>query len=184
LTASLSNRLELPILGSKPSLKKELRVIVEYGTVVELKGRQIALVLCQKNSACQHCPSSGACQIGDDGKSMTVETFNQIGAEVGERVKVVTSTKHFLQSSFILYILPVIGLLIGAIAGQLIAENTGVAVDPKLLSALIGVAFLIGTFLCIRVGTRALKREVFMPRIIEVRTEPEPQAKEQIEHGH
>ncbi|MCF6180120.1 MAG: SoxR reducing system RseC family protein [Geopsychrobacter sp.] len=159
-------------------------MIVEYGTIVELKGRQIASVLCQKQSACKHCPSSGACQVGDDGQSMLVEAFNVIGAEVGDKVKVVTTTKHFLQSSFILYIVPIIGLLIGAIAGQLIAENMAIGIAPALLSALLGVAFLIGTFLCIRVGTSALKREVFMPRIIEIQSEPDTQAKEQLEHGH
>ncbi len=159
-------------------------MIVEYGTIVELKGRQIAVVLCQKQSACKHCPSSGACQIGDDGKSMLVESFNQIGAQVGDRVKVVTSTKHFLQSSFVLYILPVIGLLIGAISGQLIAEYTQVAVDPQLLSALIGVAFMVGTFLSIRVGTRALKREIFMPKIIGLQPEPDTQANELLKNEY
>ncbi len=159
-------------------------MIVEYGTIVELKGRQIAVVLCQKQSACKHCPSSGACQIGDDGKSMLVESFNQIGAQVGDRVKVVTSTKHFLQSSFVLYILPVIGLLIGAISGQLIAEYTQVAIDPQLLSALIGVAFMVGTFLSIRVGTRALKREIFMPKIIGLQPEPDTQANELLKNEY
>lgn len=159
-------------------------MIVEYGTIVELKGRQIALVLCQKQSACKHCPSSGACQVGDDGQSMLVESFNQIGAEVGDKVKVVTSTKHFLQSSFVLYILPVIGLLIGAVAGRLIADNTQVGVEPELLAALIGVAFMVGSFLCIRLGTKALKREVFMPRIIGLENEPDTQARELLEHGH
>lgn len=150
-------------------------MIVEYGTIVELKEDQIAVVLCQKQSACQHCPSSSACQTGDDDKSMLVETFNQIGAQVGDKVKVVTSTKHFLQSSFVLYILPVIGLIIGAVTGQLISEHTDVAIDPQLLSALIGVAFMIGTFLSIRVGSRALKREMFMPRIISLQAEPDAQ---------
>ncbi len=159
-------------------------MIVEYGTIVELKGRQIAVVICQKQSACKHCPSSGACQIGDDGKSMLVEAYNQIGAEVGDKVKVVTSTKHFLQSSFVLYILPVIGLLIGAIIGQAIAENTDVALDPQLLAALIGVAFMVGTFLSIRVGTRALKREIFMPKITGLQAEPDTQANELLKHEH
>ncbi len=158
-------------------------MIVEYGTVVELKGREIAVVLCQKQSACEHCPSSGACQIGDDGKSMLVEGFNQIGADVGDRVKIVTSTRHFLQSSFVLYIIPIIGLLIGAVAGQLIGEKVDTGLEPALLSALLGVAFLVGTFLCIRVGTRALKREIFMPRIVEVHTEPETRTEEAHSHG-
>ena len=159
-------------------------MIIEYGTIVELKGRQVAVVLCQKQSACKHCPSSGACQVGDDGKSMLVESFNQIGAQVGQKVKVVTSTKHFLQSSFVLYILPVIGLLIGAVSGQLIAEHAEVGVEPQLLGALIGVAFMAGTFLSIRVGTRALKREIFMPRIIALQAEPDSQAEEQLKYEH
>ena len=159
-------------------------MIIEYGTIVELKGRQVAVVLCQKQSACKHCPSSGACQVGDDGKSMLVESFNQIGAQVGQKVKVVTSTKHFLQSSFVLYILPVIGLLIGAVSGQLIAEHAEVGVEPQPLGALIGVAFMAGTFLSIRVGTRALKREIFMPRIIALQAEPDSQAEEQLKYEH
>ena len=159
-------------------------MIVEYGTIVELKGREVAVVMCQKHGACEHCPSSGACQIGDDGRSMVVEAFNQIGAEVGERVKIVTSTKNFLQSSFMLYIVPVIGLLVGAISGQLIGERFDLGLDPKLLSALLGVAFMAGTFLCIRIGTRALKREIFMPRIVAVLPESETQAEELLKHGH
>ncbi len=159
-------------------------MIVEYGTIVELKEQQIAVVLCQKQSACQHCPSSSACQIGDDDNSMLVESFNPIGAEVGDRVKVETTTKHFLQSSFVLYILPVVGLLIGAISGQFIAENTQIAIEPQLLAALIGVAFMVGTFLSIRVGTRALKREVFMPKITERQSESDLQTKELQEDGH
>ena len=158
-------------------------MIEEYGTIVELKGKQIAVVLCQRNSACDHCPSSGACNIGDDSESMLVEATNLIGAKNGDRVKVATTTKHFLQSSFILYIVPIIGLLIGALIGQTIGEMTAVDLDPSLLSAILGVAFLAGTFLCIKVGTRALKREIFMPRIVEIQAQAETQA-DALQHGH
>ncbi|HEY5672470.1 MAG TPA: SoxR reducing system RseC family protein [Malonomonas sp.] len=158
-------------------------MIEEYGTIVELKGQQIAVVLCAKHSACEHCPSSGACQIGDDSETMLVEAFNQIGAKISDRVKVVTSTKHFLQSSFILYIVPIIGLLIGALIGQAIAEMTEVNLDPSLLSAILGVAFLAGTFLCIRIGTRAVKREIFMPRIVEIQARAATQA-DALQHEH
>lgn len=158
-------------------------MIEEYGTIVELKGREIAVVLCKRNSACDHCPSSGACRIGDDSESMLVEAFNPIGADISDRVKVVTSTKHFLQSSFVLYIVPIIGLLIGALIGQGIGEMTDVAVDPSLLSAILGTAFLAGTFLCIKIGTRALKREIFMPRITEIQAKEDTQA-DALLHGH
>lgn len=158
-------------------------MIEEYGTIVELKSKQVATVLCQRNSACDHCASNGSCQIGDDSQTMLVEAFNQIGAQVGERVKVVTSTKNFLQSSFVLYIVPIIGLLIGALAGQAIGESFSLGIDPNLLSAILGAAFLVGTFLCIRVGTRALSKELFMPRIIEIQPQADVQAEELL-HGH
>ena len=158
-------------------------MIEEYGTIVELKGREIAVVLCQKNSACAHCPSSGACQLGDDSKSMLVETFNVAGGRVGDRVKVVTTTKHFLQSSFMLYIVPIIGLLVGAFAGQWLGENLAIGIDPSLLSAIFGVIFLVGTFLGIRLGTRTLKREVFMPKIVAIEQQADTRA-DVLLHGH
>ena len=101
----------------------------------------------------------------------------------GDRVKVVTSTKHFLQSSFMLYIVPIIGLLVGAVAGQWLGESFSLGIEPTLLSALLGVAFLVGTFLCIRLGTRALSKELFMPRITEIQSQSDFQA-EELQHGH
>lgn len=158
-------------------------MLEEYGTIVELKGKQIAVVLCQRHSACDNCASNGSCQIGDDSTTMLVEAFNAIGAQISDRVKVVTSTKSFLQSSFMLYIVPIIGLLIGAIAGQLIGENYPIGIEATLLSAILGVAFLIGTFLCIRVGTRALSKELYMPRIVEIQPQADVQAEELL-HGN
>ena len=158
-------------------------MIEEFGTIVELKGKQTAVVLCQRNSACDHCPSSGACQLGDDSETMLVEALNPIGAKTGDRVKIATSTKHFLQSSFMLYIVPIIGLLIGALIGQELGERAVIDLDPSLLSALFGVVFLAATFLAIRFGTRALKREIFMPRIINIQAQADTQA-EALQHGH
>ena len=158
-------------------------MIEEFGNIVELKGKQVAVVMCKRNSACDHCPSSGACQIGDDSETMLVDAFNSIGAKIGDRVKIVTSTKHFLQSSFMLYIVPIIGLLIGALIGQAIGENYNLGIDPSLLSALLGVVFIVGTFLGIKIGTRSLKREVFMPRIVEIQSKVDRQV-EVLQHGH
>lgn len=158
-------------------------MIEELGIVVELKSKEIAVVLCKRNSACDHCPSSGACQVGDDSESMLVESFNDIGADIGDQVKVATSTKHFLQSSFMLYIVPIIGLLIGALIGQAVGEKFELGMDPSLFSALLAVIFLVASFLGIKIGTRAVKREAFMPQIVEIQSRPDTQADAQ-HHGH
>ncbi len=157
-------------------------MIEEYGTVVEIKEAGIAVVRCKRNSACDHCPSSGSCNVGDDSESMLVDAFNAIDAQVSDQVKVVTSTRHFLQSSFMLYIVPIIGLLIGALIGQTIGEKTALGIDPSLLSALCGVLFLAATFIAIRFGTRSVKREVFMPRIVEIQHQSDQQVDSL--HGH
>jgi sigma-E factor negative regulatory protein RseC len=143
-------------------------MIEEYGTVVELKGKYQAVVLCEKSSFCKSCASMEACHVGADNRSMLVDAHNTLGAEVGNRVKVVTSSKSFLQSSFLLYIVPLLALVLGAIIGQTVGERLEGGPDPNLLSAVIGVAFLVGAFLVIKVGSRAIPRENFMPRIAEI----------------
>jgi sigma-E factor negative regulatory protein RseC len=143
-------------------------MIEEVGTIVELKSKAIAKVLCTKSSMCEHCASAGLCHMGDDNRSMQVEALNSLGAEVGDRVRLVTSTRSFLQSSFILYIVPLIALVIGAVAGEMIGHHITVGIDPNLLAALIGTTSLAGSFVLIRVASRAIPRENYMPRITEI----------------
>jgi sigma-E factor negative regulatory protein RseC len=87
---------------------------------------------------------------------------------VGDRVKVATSSKTFLQSSFILYIVPLLFLIAGAVSGQVVGTMLEQGPDPNLLSAILGVAFLAGSFVLIRVGSRAIPKEITMPRVIEI----------------
>ncbi len=143
-------------------------MIEEYGTVIELTGEGIALVECAKNSACQHCAAADSCNMGscEEGQLIRVEVINALGAEVNDKVKVVTTTKNFLQSSLMLYIVPVISLVVGAGIGQLIGEQT--PYDASLVSALLGVVFLVLTFLGIRALTRNWQRERFMPKIVSI----------------
>jgi sigma-E factor negative regulatory protein RseC len=143
-------------------------MIEETGSIVELKGKQIAKVLCEKQSFCAHCASMESCQVGNDGRSRLVEAHNQLGAKVGDRVKLATSTRTFLQSSFILYIVPLLFLIVGAVSGQLVGSYVQLGIDPNLLSAILGVAFLCLSFVLIRVGSRAIPRETTMPRVVEI----------------
>jgi sigma-E factor negative regulatory protein RseC len=158
-------------------------MLEEFGNVVELKGKMVAVVLCQKGSFCKNCASMQSCQVSDDNRSMLVEAHNVIGAAVGDRVRLVTSSKSFLQSSFLLYIVPLIALIIGAAAGHIVGERMPAGPDPNLLAALIGTAFLVGSFFIIRIGSRAIPKESFMPRITEILSADEA-LQEDLKHGH
>jgi len=143
-------------------------MIEETGTIVELKGKHVAVVMCQKSSACQHCATAGACSLGDDNRSRLVDAHNPLGAGIGDKVRIVTSTRSFLQSSFVLYIIPIIALVIGAVAGKLVGEQFALGLDPNLLSAIFGIFFLVGSFVVIKVGSQALTAENYMPKITEI----------------
>jgi len=143
-------------------------MIEETGTVVELKGKHTAVVMCKKSSLCENCATSGSCVLGEDDRTRLIEAQNSLGAAVGDQVLIAATTKSFLQSSFLLYIVPLIALVIGAVAGKLVGEHLDAGLDPNLLSAIFGVFFMIGSFVLLRVGSSALEQESYMPKIIEV----------------
>ena len=143
-------------------------MIEEVGTVVELRSKMIAVVMCTKSSLCENCATNGNCALGDDDKTRLIEVQNPLAAEVGEQVRIATTTKSFLQSSFLLYIVPLIALVIGAIAGLLVGEKIPTGLDPNLLSAVFGVFFMCGSFVILRVGSNVLNKESYMPKIIEI----------------
>lgn len=143
-------------------------MIEEIGTVVELRGKHLVMVLCQKSSMCEHCATSGACHIGDDGRARMVEARNPLGAAIGDRVRVAVSTRSFLQSGFLVYIAPLIALVIGAVVGKLVGERLSGGPNPDLLSAIFGIFFLVGSFLLLKVGSRALSADAFRPQIVAI----------------
>ena len=143
-------------------------MIEEIGTVVELKSKHTAVVMCKKSSLCENCAANGSCIIGDDDHIRLIEVQNSLAATIGEQVRIATTTKSFLQSSFLLYIVPLIALVVGAVVGKLVGENLSTGLDPNLLSAVFGVFFMIGSFVILRVGSSTLSQEAYMPKIVEI----------------
>lgn len=143
-------------------------MIEEFGTIIEIKSPRIVVVECVKHSSCRHCPSSGACQLGEDNESMRVEALNRAEGRLHDQVKIVTSAGTFLRSSFLLYIVPILALLVGAYSGQELGPAIYPAADPSLLSALTGVVCLVLSFLLIRLLTRRLQREHYMPTVVAI----------------
>ena len=143
-------------------------MIEEIGIVVELKSKRTAMVMCKKSNLCENCATNSSCILSADDNTRLIEVQNSFAATVGDRVRIATTTKSFLQSSFLLYIVPLIALVIGAIAGKLTGENLATGLDPNLLSAVFGVFFMIGSFVVIRVGSTALDQENYMPKIVTI----------------
>jgi sigma-E factor negative regulatory protein RseC len=143
-------------------------MINETGNIIELKTADVALVLCQKNSACAHCSAEGVCHPGESGEARTVEVYNPIGAQVGDQVRLSVTTRSFLSSSFLLYIVPLIALIVGAVIGKEIAPFIENGLDANVLSAIIGTGLMALSFVGIRIATRLMDKKDYMPRITAV----------------
>lgn len=158
-------------------------MIEETGQVVEIRDGGVAVVLCQKNSMCAHCASSGSCLSAGESGDRLVEVANPIGARVGQKVRLGISSRVFLKSSFIVYILPLVALLVGGGLGQWVGESFPLGLDPNLLAAILGCASLGGAFLAIRLVSRTLRSEQYLPTILGVVAE-ETMQETGSGHGH
>ncbi|MBD1399105.1 SoxR reducing system RseC family protein [Pelovirga terrestris] len=143
-------------------------MIEELGTVIALReGGRIALVQCHKQTACASCQAVSVCCSGQ-GKLREVEARNDAHARESDRVRLATSSRNFLRSSFILYILPVLGLLGGAGFGHQLGTVGFLTIDPELMMALSAIITMAIVFGLIYHLTRRLKRDAFMPIIVAV----------------
>lgn len=107
----------------------------QIGIVVETKG-QMAIVRAQRHGDCKDC---GLCP-GQD--AMMVEARNPVNAKVGQRVAFEIRQTNMLQAAFVVYLLPLLAALIGALAGGWISVKTGAG--SKLLFQVIGGVITFG----------------------------------------
>ena len=102
-----------------------------------------------------------------DGKRAEVLAVNLAGAREGDRILMQIETASILKASFLLYILPVGCMLMGAIGGHWLGISLGV--DPSILSALAGFSALILAVAAIRFkGNQMGQRDAYKPKIMKV----------------
>lgn len=94
----------------------------EVGIVVEIDGK-IAKVRASRHGDCDNC---GACP-GDS--AMVVDAQNPISAKAGELVAFEIPEANMLQAAFVVYIMPLIAIFIGALLGGIIANRFGQTVN-------------------------------------------------------
>lgn len=139
----------------------------EQGVVIELKGNQ-AKVQMRENPACESCPGHGACHaIGSmfGKRVMVMEALNQKGARVGQQVVVSFKSEQVPKASLIMFIIPVVALLAGAILGYYLN-----VVGNRDISALIfSILSVTATFIGIRRYCKRYERDPsYRPVIVQV----------------
>jgi len=142
--------------------------IEESGTVFEVRG-PTALVRLKRSSACSGCASSGQCHAGRGESEQLLEARNEIGAAVGDAVRVAVSARAVINASARIYLLPVAGLLAGAGVAQVLAGLFISAPAGANAAGFGGIAgAILGVLLARRRGRRAEVGAAPLPRIIRI----------------
>lgn len=138
----------------------------EIGIVKSITG-PVAIVVVERKSACDQCKAG--CKVTDSGAE--IEALNLAKAQVGQKVRVVMKPYTYLKGSIIIYGIPAIALIIGAIIGKefLSSLQPFKSLDPDIISAIGGFSAFILSFLIIKFWSGKFeKKEEYKPVIQEI----------------
>lgn len=142
-------------------------MIEEHGVVVRCKG-DLAVIKAERTTACDGCASKDAC-ISGKGADMLIEAFNAAGAKPGERVVFTVGSGSVLKAGLLLYLVPALCFISGAVLGQVAAGRIFPGQNPDLVSGLLGAAFLAAAFLGIKLYSRFVEKDKsYRPHVLRV----------------
>lgn len=120
------------------------------GVVIQTIG-DIAKVKANRHGDCKNC---GACP-GD--KAMVVDAINTIGAKPGQRVSFEIKEVNMLKAAFVVYILPLMSIFIGAVIGGFVAKK--IAQDSVVCEVIGAVIAFILSIIYIKFFDRAANKD-------------------------
>jgi positive regulator of sigma E activity len=141
-------------------------MVIEEGIVVEQKGGQV-LVSMDRREACEGCPTTHICKA--DGNRMILRAKDPLGVSIGQKVKVAVEPANYLYPAFWVYGFPLISLIAGAIAGQLLSMVLSQKEHSQIFSAAGGVVGLaLSLFVVKWFNSRLEKGLEYLPVVFEV----------------
>lgn len=127
-------------------------MVEEKGIIVSLQG-QMANVAPLKQAGCQSCSSSSACGtsliaplFGNKQRMLAAE--NTINAKPGDEVVIGLNRTALVLASLMVYLLPLLMLLAGAIAGQILSNAFAIE-GAEFVSISTGIAAASLTFIIV-----------------------------------
>jgi sigma-E factor negative regulatory protein RseC len=139
-------------------------MIEDIGKVVQVIDVK-AYVEVERSSACAQCGLQEAEELATGGK-VVFEAYNLAGAKSGDRVKVQVRTGAYMRASLYIYGIPVLFLIIGAIAGAYAATILRKSSDT--MSALFAMGGLVVGFIILFLLRKRSNKAEYMPVVVEV----------------
>jgi sigma-E factor negative regulatory protein RseC len=140
-------------------------LIEEIGEVVATTG-DTAKVRITRHSSCDRC---GACWMGGK-QQIVIEVTNGIGAQKGDAVILEIQSKFLFKAAFLMYLIPLMTLILGFLAGERIGLSLGTTRDTaENIGIFFGFIFLAVSFLFIRWWDRQSQLGLrFRPALVRV----------------
>ena len=97
----------------------------QIGIVAGIEDGGCAQVLTDRKNACGGCHTEhgGACRSCLAGAKIQIRVANHLGAQKGDVIKFKLRSADFFKGALILYIMPVLALIFGALTGAWIGEQ-------------------------------------------------------------
>ena len=142
----------------------------QIGFVVKTELNDYAQVVLDRKGACGGCqPSSGGCRSCLASAKIHSRVANPVSAKVGDHVKIHLSSANLFSGAAILYLIPVLGLLIGAFTGAWASSAFGFSDSfGSIVGAMSGLA--VGFAVVIILGRRPGIRQRMVPTITQIVT--------------
>ena len=100
---------------------------------------------------------------------MEIEALNKAGAAEGQKVRVVIHTYMYMKGSMVIYGVPALFLVMGAVLGKEIMPRYFPGTESDSLSAIFGFSFLLVSFILIKIWAgRQGKRTESQPVIEQI----------------
>jgi sigma-E factor negative regulatory protein RseC len=143
-------------------------MLEEAGVIVRVEG-ELAIVKTKRSSMCDGCHSGGFCKALGGGSEMEVAARNEVGANVGDEVKVTVASKTFLKASFLVYMVPVAALILGALLGTEVGPTLSPGESSDLFPVVFGLTLFLLSFVLMRVWAKGSKGgEQYCPVVSEI----------------
>jgi sigma-E factor negative regulatory protein RseC len=123
-------------------------MIEEYAVVTKCSGTQATLEI-ERRTACGLCGQKRGCGNATWGKLLRHDSHdftaeNKVNANVGDSVVVGIDEQAVLNSAFFLYVVPLIGLLIGTIVADYLFKNQFYVIVGAALGLVLGFLWVKG----------------------------------------
>ena len=135
----------------------------ELGVVVEVK-EDGAVVRMMRAGSCEGCSAGGSCKAVSGDRLLIAS--NPVGAKPGQHVEIKIEGGAFLKASFLVYMVPIIFLFIGAALGGNFGPRIYGGMSVDYWQALAGAAFLALSIVAVRLYDKKVKNNSMLKPVI------------------